>query len=285
MAPKKRDSLTKESGIGPFVKWAGGKASLLQDIREIAQTQSWKRYHEPFLGGGAIYFGLKPATASLSDTNPDLINAYTEVRDHAADLVERLEFYRANHSREFYLATRKEVPSDRTERAVRFLYLNRTCFNGLWRVNSRGEFNVPMGSYKTAPHFPTDRIIADSRQLKDVVLECQDFRSSLLRSAHRPKKGDLVYLDPPYVPVSATSRFTSYTKEDFLDKDQRDLADIVRRLTKTGVKVILSNSDTKVVRELYPNDEYESRIVSMSRAINSVPSRRGKIPERLIWNF
>jgi DNA adenine methylase len=269
---------------GPFVKWAGGKSTLSGEVVNLANRQPFRRYFEPFLGGGAVFFALRPNHSVLSDSNPDLINAYVQVQSKVEEVIEELARHQAAHSKRHYYSVRGNPPSDPPAKAAWFLYLNRTCYNGLWRVNSRGGFNVPMGSYKHPSILDREKLTRASLALQHAKIVCSDFESVMTRMRPKPVSGDIVYFDPPYVPLSPTSRFTSYTKEDFVEEDQRRLSRVANMLNETGVRVILSNSATELIRYLFPDPPYTTRTVQMIRAINSVGSGRGKIPELLIAN-
>jgi DNA adenine methylase len=242
------------------------------------------RYFEPFLGGGAVFFALRPTRAVLSDSNPELINAYCQVQTNVNRLIEELHLHQQEHSKAHYYSVRSNPPEDPLARAAWFLYLNRTCYNGLWRVNSKGGFNVPIGSYKNPRIVDSEKLRRASKALKKAKIVCADFESVLTRLRPRPVFGDLVYFDPPYVPLSRTSQFTSYTKEDFIERDQRRLARVAETLDARGVRVILSNSETPLIRSLFTDPPFVTDVVHMSRAISSVGSGRGKIPELLIHN-
>ena len=285
--------MAKESrsaaGIGarvatPFVKWAGGKASLIDAVIGIVGKQPVQRFFEPFLGGGAVFFALRPREAVLSDSNPELINAYRQVQSNVEKVIKELHLHKEEHSKAHYYSVRSSPPEDPVARAAWFLYLNRTCYNGLWRVNSKGGFNVPMGSYKNPRIVDPEKLRRASRALKSARIVCADFESVVMRMRPRPVFGDLVYFDPPYAPLSKTSQFTSYTKEDFTEEDQRRLARVAETLDEKGVRVILSNSETPLIRSLFAESHFVTEVVHMSRAISSVGSRRGKIPELLIHN-
>jgi DNA adenine methylase len=268
----------------PFVKWAGGKATLTGAVLEIVGKQRIRRFFEPFLGGGAVFFALQPSEAVLSDSNPELINAYSQVKTNVERVIDDLQIHQTKHSKAHYYLVRSNPPEDPVARAAWFLYLNRTCYNGLWRVNSQGGFNVPMGSYKNPRIVDPEKLRRASKALKRTKLVCADFESVVMRMRPRPVFGDLVYFDPPYVPLSKTSQFTSYTKEDFTEEDQRRLARVAATLDSRGVRVILSNSETPLIRSLFSDPPFITDVVQMSRAISSVGSGRGKIPELLIHN-
>lgn len=280
----------KENGAvepQPFLKWVGGKSQLIAQFDGFFPSKI-ERYHEPFLGGGAIFFHLKHRwpgmKASLCDNNAELINAYEVVRDHPAALMTQLDQHLAGFLADrsaYYYAVRSRhnaAVSSSIARAARLIFLNKTCFNGLWRVNSRGEFNVPMGAYKNPRLYDRDNLLAASRALQGVKLAVQDFRKTVVET----KRGDFAYIDPPYVPLSATASFTSYTKDNFGPVEQRELACHVVAAAKRGVTLMLSNSDTPLVRELYR--DLTIHTVRARRAINSNAAKRGSINEVLIVN-
>lgn len=269
----------------PFVKWAGGKGALVEEILARAPHLSEvERYLEPFLGAGAVLFAIRSRAPSLpclaSDTNPELVNAYAALRDELGEVLAHLERHEAAHDRAHYYAVRASVPRGVAERAARFIYLNRTCFNGLYRVNSKGEFNVPMGRYTNPRILDRENLEAVSSVLRSVEVRAADF-AELLSEA---RAGDLVYLDPPYQPLSRTSSFTAYTKDGFGELEQERLARLFAAAVDKGATVILSNSGDARVRELYENLNPAPRIdeVQVKRAINSKTSRRGPVGELLV---
>ena len=268
------------SPAGPIVKWAGGKTRLLDEL--VARTpESFRRYFEPFLGGGALYFRLAPRHAVLSDCNADLINTYRCVAWHVEAVEKRLALHRAAHCEAHYYEVRERwnTPgglSADVDRAAAFIYLNKTCYNGLWRVNSRGKFNVPVGRYEDPTIFDAAALRAASRILQGAELHARHYAEA----AATARAGDFVYFDPPYHPISDTARFTSYTAGSFGPDDQRELADVARVLVRRGVRVLLSNSDTDFVRGLY--DGFTIETVDCARAINSKASARGPQRELLI---
>ncbi len=267
-------------GGSPIVKWAGGKTRLLDELLARAPRR-FRRYHEPFLGGAALYFRLSPRHAILSDCNADLINTYRCVAWHVEAVEKRLARHRAAHSETYYYQVREKwnTPggmSADVDRAAAFIYLNKTCYNGLWRVNSRGKFNVPVGRYDEPSIFDADALRLASRTLQGAELHARPFAEA----AEDARAGDFVYFDPPYVPLSATASFTSYTAGSFGPEDQRELADVARRLVRRGCAVLLSNSDTAFVRELYADFQIET--VDCARAINSKATARGPQRELLI---
>ncbi len=273
-------------GAGPFLKWAGGKTQLLGPIAARLPARIEGRYFEPFLGSGAVYFhlwseGRLGGGALLSDANRPLVETFLAVRDRVGEVIRLLEAHRAAHRRsprEHYYAVRAAEPRGAAARAARWIYLNKTCFNGLWRVNRAGRFNVPMGRYPV-PSIPrAEALRAASRALGDAEVRCLPFEEAL----RLPRRGDRVYLDPPYAPVSATARFTSYTAGGFGPREQEALADACARLARRGVRFLLSNSDTRSLRSLYCARGFRVDSVPARRAINSVPSRRGEVRELLV---
>ena len=266
----------------PIVKWVGGKRQLMFELLKN-MPENYNRYFEPFIGGGALFFELQPDNAYISDMNEELINLYQVVRNNVDELVADLQKH--DISKEYFMEIRN---IDRTEeyknwsniqKASRFIYLNRTCFNGMYRVNSKGEFNVPFGHYKNPRILDENNLINCSNLLQRTEIKHADF-SEILKKV---KKGDFVYFDPPYVPLSETSRFTSYTKDGFDMDMQFKLRDVCDELDTMGVKFLLSNSDTKLVNELYEN--YNIKKVFASRQINANADGRGKITEVLVRNY
>lgn len=269
----------------PFLKWAGGKTQLLPDLLKWVRTaQPFCAYHEPFVGGGALYFALMACggiggEAFLSDTNQRLIGAYRGVRNQVERVIEVLREHDERHSREHYYEVRSTVPARQAEAAARIIYLNRTCFNGLYRENSKGGFNVPMGSYQNPRICDAENLQACSAALKRAQVEARPFETVL----DVAKPGDFVYFDPPYVPLSETANFTAYSKGGFGEDSQRRLAEVFATLAKRGVKVLLSNSETPLVRELYRDFQIET--VYATRLVNSRADRRGKVAEVLVRSF
>ena len=266
----------------PIVKWVGGKRQLMFELLKN-MPKSYNRYFEPFIGGGALFFELRPENAYISDMNEELINLYSVVRDNVYELISDLNKHEV--SKEYFLDIRnidrtdeyKNLPD--VQRASRFIYLNRTCFNGLYRVNSQGQFNVPFGDYKNPRIVDENNLLNCSELLKNTEIKCADFSEILTKV----KKGDFVYFDPPYVPLNETSSFTSYTKDGFDMDMQFKLREVCDELDSMGVMFMLSNSDTKFVNELYSN--YEIKKVFASRAVNANAEGRGKITEVLVRNY
>jgi DNA adenine methylase len=277
----------------PFLKWAGGKGKLAPRIIAAVPVE-FRAYHEPFAGAAAVFFALDEATvlrgrATLSDANADLMETFRTVRDSPEPLIEAVDVLQASYLSldpaarpAFYYEHRATVPTHPVDRAARFIFLNRTGYNGLYRVNASGGFNVPHGRYANPRILDSELIHACSKALSGVELCHQDFEAAC--GAANP--GDFVYLDPPYQPLSATSRFTSYTSADFGEAEQVRLRDAFDCLTSRGVYALLSNSEHPAIRALYDDGRgYALELVTMSRAINSRGSARAPIPELLISNF
>lgn len=268
--------------VEPFLKWAGGKSQLLEQFKPLFPKEgTYKRYIEPFTGGGAVFFYLEPKDAIISDLNKDLIEAYKIVKSHPKELIELLKKYEKKHSKQFYLKIREEYNFDKLDKinkAAHLIYLNKTCFNGLYRVNSKGEFNVPFGQHK---NFSVNEagILSANKILKKTKIEHTDF-TQVLKNA---KKGDFVYFDPPYYPLNAGSNFTTYTKENFLEKEQEKLKETFKKLDARGCILMLSNSDTSYIRKLYK--EWNIKKVSAKRFINCMAEKRGDVSEVVVRNY
>lgn len=260
----------------PFIKWAGGKRSLVHQFRPYLPP-SFGRYHEPFVGSGALFFRLMPPRASLSDTNERLIRTYRGVQQNASRVIELLKSY--PYDRDFFTEMRQRDidAEDDVEVAAWFIYLNKTGFNGLYRVNSKNLFNVPFGDFKRPKICDAARLHDCARRLTKVELDVADFETS----ARRAKPGDLVYFDPPYIPLSATSSFTSYTRHGFDIDAQTRLRDLALELKQRDVHVRLSNSSAPAVYELYEK-HFQIVEVSARRSINSKGAGRGAIKELFI---
>lgn len=262
----------------PFLKWAGGKTQLLPDLLKHTPSH-YRSYIEPFLGGGAMFFSLSPSQAKLNDSNEELINAYTQVKERPNDLIEVLYIHERKHSNAHYYETRGKNPRrmNSLNRAARFIYLNKTCYNGLHRVNKSGEFNVPIGNYKNPNIVDERNIYACSRALQNAQLFCMDYKDFLKEHC---KPGDLAYLDPPYIPISQYSDFDRYSKEKFSLGEQYALSLIYKELVDGGVFAMLSNSSSEISTKLY--SEFKIETVRASRHINSSGKGRGKIDEILV---
>ncbi len=272
----------------PFIKWVGGKRKLLPQLEPLMPPGVERRRHvEPFVGGGAFFFARAPHDALLCDVNPALVTTYEAVRDDLESVVSALAALARRHGKERYYAIRERYNAARTgkkkvskaSQAAMFIYLNKTCFNGLHRVNRKGEFNVPVGRYKNPRILDTERLRDASIALQRAQIRCEGFEG-LLRTA---KPGDFIYLDPPYEPVSRTASFTGYAKNGFSQEDQTRLRDVFAALAKRGCKLMLSNSDVPFIRELYA--DWPIHVVHAARAVNSNASRRGKVPEVVVTSY
>ncbi|MGQ9611860.1 MAG: DNA adenine methylase [Chloroflexus sp.] len=275
----------------PFLKWAGGKSQLLPELSQRIPTR-FGRYHEPFVGGGALFFylwnnGLLRHGAMLSDLNAELIDCYIAVRDEVEDLIELLHRLRPYATdRDFFYDIRSwdRQPDfarrSRVERAARTIFLNRTCYNGLYRLNNKGQFNAPFGYYKNPQIVDSDNLREVSRALRNVDLRVADFAAVL----DQAQAGDFVYFDPPYVPVSSTASFTGYTRRGFDESEQRRLALVFHHLAARNCFVMLSNSSTTLAHQLYAN-ACRVDVVLASRKINCNGSRRGLVEELIACSF
>lgn len=264
----------------PFLKWAGGKRSLLDQYQpHFERIGSYRRYIEPFVGSGAVFFWLQPAPSLLFDSNADLIEVYEIVRDDLPALMAALSPH--HNDKDHYYAIRSQDPTTLTkpQRAARFIFLNRTCYNGLYRVNRNGQFNVPFGAYKNPTICDAPTLRAANAALQGVTLGIGDFSAALGEAG----AGDVVYFDPPYAPLSKTSNFTGYTGAGFGDADQQRLAATFADLHGRGCKLLLSNSDAPLIRELYA--DFNIHEILARRAINSKTDGRGAITELLITNY
>lgn len=265
----------------PIVKWAGGKSKLLDQLL-VRRPMKYRRYYEPFLGGGAFFFKLAPRRAAISDLNSDLMNTYRCVAWNVEAVIQRLERHRKSHSPEYYYQTRErwngqEFRAD-VDRAAAFIYMNKTCYNGLYRVNQRGHFNVPMGRYSAPNICDGEQLRAASRLLQRAEMRVGHFAERVADAG----AGDFVYFDPPYDPLTRTASFTGYTADSFGDQDQHDLARVVADLTDRGTHVMISSSDTPFIRHLYRGFQLDQVLVN--RAINSRASARGAVSELIITN-
>jgi len=272
----------------PFVKWVGGKRQLLKQFRELGLYPPedfdpiHNTYFEPFVGGGAVFFDLLPQKAELSDWNKELVITYNVIKNNVEELIESLKKHK--YGKEYYLEIRAKKIEDLTDIniASRFIYLNRTGFNGMYRVNKQGGFNVPFGKYNNPLICDEINLRRVSQALQNVSIKHQDYKAVLKKA----KKGDFIYLDPPYFPVSKTALFTSYTADAFLEKEQIELRDTFIKLYKRGCFVMLSNSDTPFINEIYSSIKgVKNNKIIAGRSINSKGSGRGKITEVLITNY
>ncbi len=283
------ESIGLESPPQPFVKWAGGKSQLLPQLLPLF-PKKFNNYYEPFLGGAAVYWYLFHLQdqgrisfqgARLSDINEELINCYIQVRSNLGALIDELNLLKASHSRENYYKIRGLNPLNLSpvQRAARLIYLNKTCYNGLYRVNRSGKFNVPIGSYQEPKIFSAEQLQRNHDALQGADIICASFQAVL----NWAEPGDFIYFDPPYVPLSKTASFTSYTQYPFGQEQQRELAEVFHILNDRGCKLMLSNSWSESVINLYHN--FHCIELKASRAINSNAERRGKISELLVINY
>lgn len=274
----------------PFVKWIGGKRQLLKQFRDLGlyppehfDLQN-STYFEPFVGGGAVFFDLLPRRAQLSDLNLELVTTYNVIKNNVEELISSLKKHK--NEKEYFLKTRslKISKLNSVQVASRFIYLNRTCFNGIYRVNSRGEFNVPYVKNKYPLICDEINLRKVSKALQNVEIKHQDYKKAL-KSA---KKGDFIYLDPPYHPLGKAASFTAYTKESFSEKDQTELRDLFLELHRRGCFIMLSNSDAPFVNEIYGELKGEGvtiHKVHAGRVVNSKISARGKVKEVVVTNY
>ena len=276
----------KEVTLQPFTKWTGGKRQLLPVIREL-MPKKYNRYFEPFVGGGALFFDLAPKDAVINDFNAELINCYQQIKDNPQELIEILKVHQEYNSKEYYLDLRSVDRDERidmmseVQRAARILYMLRVDFNGLYRVNSNNQFNVPYGRYKNPKIVDENLVSAISTYLNNNQIEIKkgDFEKAVLDV----QPGDFVYFDPPYIPLSETSAFTSYTHEGFSYDDQVRLRDTFKKLSDTGAYVMLSNSSSFLVEELYR--DFNIHYVEATRTNGAKSSSRGKISEIIVTNY
>ncbi len=271
----------------PVLKWAGGKRQLLKEITKHI-PEDFSTYYEPFLGGGAVLFQLQPSRAVINDINEELMNVYMVIRDQVEELIEELKKHKERNNKEYYYKIR-ELDRDaekyrqlsNMQKAARTIYLNKTCYNGLFRVNSKGQFNVPYGRYKKPDivNETTLRAVSDYLNKADITIMCGDFEEAVKEA----EEGSFVYFDPPYDPISTTSNFTAYSAESFNREEQIRLKRLCDKLNEKGVKFLLSNSATDFILDLYK--DYHIEIVQANRSINSKGNRRGKIDEVLVKNY
>ena len=278
--------MAKNKLVSPFVKWVGGKRQLLKEIElELPKGLSRLKFHEPFVGGGAVFFHLQPRSGCINDANPELINAYEVIRDDVYSLIKSLKQHK-NEADYFYKIRALDREHDfkklsKIERASRLIYLNKTCFNGLYRVNSAGEFNSPFGRYDNPNIINEPVLLAISNYLKEsnIKITNLDYEESL----NQIGQNSFVYFDPPYHPLSESSNFTGYIAGGWSTQEQERLKLLCDTLTNNGVKFLLSNSSTPFIHELYKS--YQLKVVKASRAINSISSKRGNVDEVLIKNY
>ncbi|MCG6187236.1 DNA adenine methylase [Maribellus maritimus] len=276
--------MQKNKLITPFLKWVGGKRQIIPTISKLI-PKNLPNYYEPFIGGGALLFHLQPSKAVINDCNTELITVYEVIRDNVEELIEDLKKHK-NEESYFY----KIRAIDRTDeykdlskikKASRVIFLNKTCYNGLYRVNSSGEFNSPFGKYKNPKIVNEITLRAVSKYLNsnDINIFNQDFEEVLINI----KEGSFVYFDPPYDPISKSSNFTGYSHNGFNEEEQIRLRNLCDKINHQGISFLLSNSATPFILELYK--DYDITFVKANRSINSVANRRGEIDEVLIRNY
>ncbi|MCP2730515.1 DNA adenine methylase [Limnofasciculus baicalensis] len=270
--------------VRPFLKWAGGKRQLIPKITANYLPAKYDTYYEPFLGGGAILFELQPKKAVVNDSNSELINCYKVIRDSLDELMEDLKKHKNNEDYYYDIRDWDRINNynkkTTIQRASRIIFLNKTCYNGLFRVNSQGQFNVPFGRYKK-PNILDEAVLkAVSHYLNnnDITILNGDFEDAVKDA----KAGDFIYFDPPYDPVSNTASFTGYDVNGFNQDEQIRLKETVDDLNKRGCQVLLSNADTDFILDLYK--DYRIEKVYATRTINSNALKRGKVQEVLVMN-
>ena len=271
--------IPKQTYPRPFLKWAGGKTRLISQYKDYF-PQHYQTYYEPFLGGGAVFFHLQPSHAVLTDINADLVITYRCVRDNLEELITLLQAHQQRHNSEYYYDVRNYHNGTDLTKAARFIYLNKTCFNGLYRVNSQGKFNVPVGKYKNPGICQEEVLRVASLALQKVEIKQANFEEVL---NYATGTNDFVYFDPPYYPLNKTSNFTAYSNFCFDENQQIKLRDIFIELADKGVKVMLSNSDCPLIRDLY--SDFNVHTISAARSINSNAQKRGKITEVLVTSY
>jgi len=273
----------------PFVKWAGGKRQLIPILSKHI-PKNFGSYFEPFLGGGAMLFHMVTESPKqnciVSDLNSDLVLAYITIRDKVDELISSLKNHSKNYfknSKSYYYTVRDSEPRSQVEKTSRLIFLNRTCFNGLYRVNSKGKFNVPLGRYTNPNIINEENLISVNRVLKskNIQIACRDF-SAILDDT---RKNDFVYFDPPYQPVSSTANFTSYTNRNFTFDDLERLSRLCKKLDSKGCKFMLSNSNSDEVRKIFSENSWKIKKIEANRAINSDSKKRTGHSELLIKNY
>lgn len=261
----------------PFIKWVGGKSKLISQYQE--HIPDFNHYYEPFLGGGAMFFHLRPKYAFLSDINEHLIWAYRCVRDEPEYLLYLLGMMQKQHSKEYYYQVRNNPENEFYKIAARFIYLNKTCFNGLWRENQKGENNVPIGDYKNPKICDRETILAASKALQEVPIKPLNYTDC---TGQGVIDNAFFFLDPPYVPIKKDG-FTAYNKSGFTFQKQRNLKKFFSHISERGANVMLANSDCDFIRDLYK--EFRITSIGASRSVNSDPTNRGKVNEVIVTNY
>lgn len=272
--------------LSPVVKWVGGKRQLLNYITPLL-PKNFSTYVEPFVGGGAVLFNIQPKKAIINDYNAELINVYNVIKNNPDELISLLQEHEKLNSQEYFYQIRSLDRSDTyysmssIDKAARIIYLNKTCFNGLFRVNQAGQFNSPYGKYKNPNIVNRPLVLAMSKYFNnnDIRIMSGDYKEALKNL----RRGAFVYFDPPYMPISSSSSFTGYTENGFGKQQQIELKEECDKLNRRGIKFLLSNSDHPLIRELYK--DYEIIVVKAKRSINSKGNKRGEINEVLIRNY
>lgn len=279
--------MSKDTKLSPILKWVGGKRQLLHEIIPLI-PEDVSTYVEPFVGGGAVLFEYKPHKAIINDLNEELINVYRVIKDSPEDLIEILIKHKEYNTKDYFYKIRSLDRQDdylekfsKVERAARTIYLNKTCYNGLYRVNSKGHFNTPYGRYKN-PNIVNEQLIlemSDYFNKKDIRIMNVDYKEALKYL----RKGTFIYFDPPYLPISPSSSFTGYTENGFNLEHQIELKEQCDKLNKRGIRFLLSNSDHPIIRDLYK--DYHIKTIQAKRTINSKANKRGEINEVLVFNY
>jgi DNA adenine methylase len=282
--------MRKDPLIKPYLKWAGGKRQLLPEIKtQLPKDFETLRYFEPFIGAGAMFFDQQPERAVINDNNKDLIQTYLVIKNHINELIEALTAHKEQHNKEYYYQVREQdreayAALTDVQKAARLIYLNKTCYNGLYRVNSHGFFNVPYGRYKHPAICDGSVLMAINgyfnRKNVDVEILDGDFAAAVEKAG----RGSFVYFDPPYHSPDK-KKFTEYQSGGFDNEEQKRLRDVFAERTRAGAKCLLSNSDTPFIRDLYNDNQFEIIPVKAKRAINSVAMERGEVNEVLIKNW
>jgi len=275
--------------VKPFLKWVGGKARVIAQLEQLF-PESFNNYFEPFVGGGAVYFDTNAKTATINDINKSLIGSYINVRDNVDLLINKLnslqkQYYKLDEDqqKEMFYRIRNEYNNAKNYSSVKksslLIFLNKTCFNGMYRENKSGGFNVPFGKHRKPTICDETNLRAVSEQLKNTII----LSGSYKKAVENAKAGDFIYFDPPYHPLNSTSSFTSYSQDDFIEKDQVELKELIDDLTARGCKVMMSNSYSKFIINLYK--DYKQYKIAVGRSINSNGAKRGKIAEIVVTNY
>lgn len=278
--------MSNNKKLQPFTKWTGGKRQLLPVLKKM-MPKKYNHYFEPFVGGGALFFDITPQNATINDFNTELINCYIEIKNNPHELIQLLKIHKESNSKEYYLKIRAADRDNtinnmsNTERAARILYMLRVDFNGLYRVNSKNQFNVPYGKYSNPQIVNEDLILNISEYFNknNITFLSEDFEEAI----KNVNAGDFVYFDPPYIPLSQSSSFTSYTHEGFSIEDQVRLRDTFKKLSNTGAYVMLSNSSSPLIEELYK--DFYVHYINATRTNGAKASSRGRIKEVIVTNY